>query len=44
MRKRNRENSVRSDCLGGESVGVLIRKSTQNDDKNGNWDFEYTIS
>lgn len=44
MRKRNRENSVRSDCLGGESVGVLIRKSTQNDDKNGNWDFEYTVS
>ena len=31
MRKRNRLNSVRSDCLGGESAGVLIRKSSQND-------------
>jgi hypothetical protein len=36
MRKRNRKNSVRSDCLGGESVGVLIRKSSQNDDQSGN--------
>jgi len=35
MRKRNRQNSVRSDCLGGESAGVLIRKSSQNDDHNG---------
>jgi hypothetical protein len=36
MRKRNRKNSVRSDCLGGESAGVLIRKSAQNDDQSGN--------
>ena len=35
MRKRNRQNSVRSDCLGGESAGVLIRKSSQTDDQNG---------
>jgi hypothetical protein len=35
MRKRNRQNSVRSDCLGGETAGVLIRKSSQNDDQNG---------
>ena len=35
MRKRNRKNSVKSDCLNGESAGVLIRKSSQNDDKNG---------
>jgi len=35
MRKRNRENSIKSDCIGGESAGVLIRKSSQNDDQNG---------
>ncbi len=35
MRKRNRQNSVRSDCLGGESAGVLIRKSSQNENQNG---------
>jgi len=32
MRKRNRQNSVRSDCLGGERVGVLIRRGSQNEE------------
>jgi FYVE zinc finger len=35
MRKRNRQNSVRSDCLGGERVGVLIRRGSQNEDQSG---------
>jgi len=35
MRKRNRENSIKSDCIGGESAGVLIRKTSQPDDQNG---------
>jgi len=35
MRKRNRENSIKSDCIGGESAGVLIRKTSQTDDQNG---------
>jgi hypothetical protein len=32
MRKRNRQNSVRSDCLGGERVGVLIRRGSQTEE------------
>ena len=35
MHKRNRQNSVRSDCLGGETAGMLIRKSSNNDDQSG---------
>jgi hypothetical protein len=35
MHKRNRQNSVRSDCLGGETAGMLIRKTSNNDDPSG---------
>ena len=36
MRKRNRQNSVKSDCIGGDGPGVLIRRSTsQTEDRQG---------
>lgn len=36
MRKRNRQNSVKSDCINGEPVGMLIRRTnSDHDDQNG---------
>jgi hypothetical protein len=32
MRKRNRQNSVQSDCIGGEPASVLIRRSSSRED------------
>jgi hypothetical protein len=34
MRRRNRQNSIRSDCLNGETVGVLIRRGSETEEQN----------